>query len=82
MFRGASLNSFGAETLLGAIKTLKGQTMTVMNDMIAKNKEEAQDTAADALLEEPEDEVEEEDDEIQRIAGATSHKKKKRKTGF
>lgn len=54
--------------------------MTVMNDLMAKNKQDAADKEADALLEEPEDEIDEEEDDIQKIAGDMSHKKKKRKT--
>jgi hypothetical protein len=73
-----------ADTLLGAIKTLKGRTMTVINDVLAKSKEQPQEKEADALLEEPADEIDDEDleDEIQKIAGDTTHKKKKRKTGM
>lgn len=56
--------------------------MTAMNEMMAKDKQEAADKEADALLEEPEDEVDEEEDEIQKMAGSASHKKKKRKTGL
>lgn len=56
--------------------------MTAMNDIMAKNRQEAADKEADALLEEPEDEMDEEEDEIQKMAGNASHKKKKRKTGL
>jgi hypothetical protein len=71
-----------ADTLLAALKTLKGRTMAIINEALAKSKEEEHEKEADALLEEPKDESDVSEDEIQKIAGDTSHKKKKRKTGL
>lgn len=61
----------------------KHQAMERINEYMAQNKQDA--VAADDvnLMEEevPED-VDDADDEIQQLAGAASHKAKKRKTGF
>lgn len=61
----------------------KQQAMEQINQYMAQNK---QDTAAaddlNLMEEEVPDDVDDGDDEIQQLAGAASHKAKKRKTGF
>lgn len=61
----------------------KQQAMEQINEYMAKHADvstPAED--ANILEEEAPDDVDEGDDEIQQLAGAASHKKKKRKTGF
>jgi len=66
-----------------AVMVAKQQAMEQINEYMAKHADvstPAEDV--NILEEEAPDDVDEGDDEIQQLAGAASHKKKKRKTGF